>query len=231
MSEDAFQMLQRPVEAGNRPEFDRRMNQLDDAFVSAALSVVEAMPGLTASFLDGDVSAVEDARLMAAVVADGIRRVEDEGFVLLARESPVGRDLRRLVAILRLATDVERSASLLKHVSEAAQHMDARVLPESLRGNIRELAARSADVLRAGIDAWRSRDGSAMDAVDEMDETVDQLQLQLLEAASAGQRDGAEMMVIGLIARYFERIADHGVALAKDATFVVTGERTITKHL
>lgn len=231
MSEDAFHLLQQPVEGANRGDFERRMNDLEDAFVAAALAVVEAMPDLTQSFLDGDVEAVAGARVMSDTVSESIRRVEDEGFVLLAREAPVGRDLRRLVAILRLATDVERSANLLKHVSESAEHMDARQLPESLRGKIRELAERSTEVLRAGIDAWRTRDGLAIADVDEMDEAVDRLQLTLLEDASDGHRLGSEMMVIGLIARYFERIADHGVALAKDTAFVVTGERVTTKSI
>lgn len=226
MSDDAFhQLSQTSYEGGNRAAFDKRLNDVEDAFVQAGLEVVEAMPRLTQSFMNADTDAISDARAMAATVADAIREVEDAGFVLLAREAPVGRDLRRLVAILRLTTDIERSANLLRHVAESAEHLDARSLPETVRNQIIELSVRSTDVLQAGLDAWRTRDGLAVTDVDQLDEFVDDLQLSLLESAAQEDRLSNELMVIGLIGRYFERIADHGVALAKDTAFVVTGER------
>lgn len=208
-----------------RGEFDKRLSDLDDAFVQSALVVVDAMPDFTRAFLEADLDAIGGARAMAEQVSAAIHAVEDAGFVLLAREAPVGRDLRRLVAILRLATDIDRSANLLRHVVESAEHLDARQLPEGLRTKMREMADRSTDVLRAGLDAWRQRDGLAITDVDRLDEVVDSLQLSLLEEASAQQKVGSDLMAIGLIARYLERIADHGVALARDAAFVVTGER------
>jgi phosphate transport system protein len=225
MSQDAFHQLSELPDDANRGSFDRQLNEVEDGFVGAALVVVESMPGLSASFLDAEVAAIDRAREMAADVGARIRQVEDAGFILLAREAPVGRDLRRLVAILRLATDIERSANLLRHVSESVEHLDARQLPEGLRVKLREMAERSADVLRAGIDAWRARDGLALTEVDELDELVDSLQISLLEDAADERRLGNELMAIGLIARYYERIADHGVALAKDTAFVVTGQR------
>ncbi len=61
--------------------------------------------------------------------------------------------------------------------------------------------------------------------VDDADEDVDRLQELLLERAAARDEIGDEMLVLGLIARYYERIADHGVAIAQDAAFVATGQR------
>ncbi len=211
-----------------RLTLDEKLNDIEDRFVRAAVLVAEALPELTGSFLDGDREAVAQAEHMAEQVRDLVREVEDEGFIILAREAPVGRDLRLLVALLRLATDIERSASLLLHVSEAANHLDPRGLPESLRTTLRELAVASAEVFRAGIDAWRQRDGLAVTDVDELDHRVDKLQVAVLDESSATERLGEELLVLGLVARYLERIADHGVALARDVAFVVTGERVST---
>ncbi len=225
MGEGPFTHTPAGVPGRVRLTFDEKLNHVEDVFVRAALRVAEAMPKLTGSFLDGDKSAVALGKAMAHEVRTGIREVEDEGFVLLAREAPVGRDLRRLVALLRLATDIERSASLLLHVAEAANHLDPRGLPENLRATLRELADASNDVFRAGIDAWRQRDALAITDVDELDHRVDSLQIAVLDQSSAANRLGEELLVLGLVARYLERIADHGVALARDVAFVVTGER------
>ncbi|HEX9889682.1 MAG TPA: PhoU domain-containing protein, partial [Nitriliruptorales bacterium] len=85
------------------------------------------------------------------------------------------------------------------------------------------------DVFRAGIDAWRRRDGLMVTEVDALDTQVDRLQEVLLEEAATLADTGGGMLVLGLIARYYERIADHGVAFAHDATFVVTGDRAVLK--
>lgn len=207
-----------------RTGFQGDLTALDDRFVSMALAVAEALPRLTADFLAGDRSSIDDAKELAAETADEREEIEHAGFILLAREAPVSGDLRRLVAILRLVADVDRTASLLKHVSESLERLDPRLLPDSVRTHVVDLAHRSVGVFRDGIEAWRRKDALAVHEVDDADEAVDHLQETLLEETTRHDlRD--EALVLGLIARYYERIADHGVAIAQDAAFVATGER------
>lgn len=150
--------------------------------------------------------------------------MEDRGFLLLAREAPVGGDLRRLVAILRLVLAVERSGALLRHAAETVAGLDPAGLPDDLRELLDRLATASADVFRQGIDAWRQRDGLAVHEVDHADRDVDGLRQRLLVRA-AQLASAADTMALGLLGRYYERIADHGVAFARDGAFVVTGLR------
>lgn len=208
-----------------RAGFHGELDAIDDAFVAAAVEIVEALPRFTAAFLDGSRETIGEAIDLSVRVSETIEDMEDRGFVLLAREAPVAGDLRRLVALLRLTTDVDRSAALLKHVCLTLERFDPRTLPEGLRTQLSELAERSTRVFAAGIDAWRRRDPTAVHAVDDDDEDVDRLQQRLLDDAVSVDDGGDEMLVLGLIARYYERIADHGVAIAQDTTFVVTGER------
>ena len=212
-----------------RTEFHDALDRIDDDFVSTALLVSEALPRLNQAFLAGDRDSVTEARDVARDVGSRCRSVEDHGFVLLAREAPVASDLRRLVALLRMCTDVDRSASLLAHVSESLLHFDPRTLPSEMHRQFEELAVRATEVFRQGVDAWRRKDGLAVNEVDALDESVDRLRDLILEEALA-YRGGEELVVLGLVARYYERIADHGVALAQDATFVVTGERVEVGH-
>ena len=94
-----------------------------------------------------------------------------------------------------------------------------------MRGQLSELAERAGQVFRAGVDAWRRQDADAVHEVDDLDEDVDRLQQLLLERAAELDDARDEMLVMGLLARYYERIADHGVAIARDAAFVATGDR------
>lgn len=208
-----------------RVEFHNQLDGMDDAFVRAALEVAEELPRLTAAFLGGDETVMEESIDLSVRVGEAVEDIEDRGFILLARESPVAGDLRRLVALLRLTTDVDRSAALLKHVCLTLQRFDPRFLSADLRAQLTELADRATHVYAAGIDAWRRRDALAVREVDDADEDVDRLQQLLLEKAAQLEAAGDEMLVLGLIARYYERIADHGVAIAQDAAFVATGQR------
>ncbi len=208
-----------------RGEYAAWLDEIDDELTGGALLVAEAMPGLTRAFLAADRAVLDHASALASEVRERCRRVEQEGFVLLARESPVSGDLRRLVAILRLVHDAERSGRLMRHVAEGVERLDARQLPVALRQQLEELAGRSVEVYRRGVDAWRQRDALAVHELDELDAQVDTLRVGLITHAQELDGAPAELMVLSLLGRYFERLADHGVAFAQHATFVVTGER------
>lgn len=207
-----------------RPDFAAWLDRIDDELVGGALLVDEALPRVTAAFLTGDRGVILTTRAMANEVGARVRFVEEQGFLLLAREAPVAGDLRRLVSILRLITAVERSAALLRHVAELLDRVDPRLFPDPVQQQVRELGCRVAEVFRHGVDAWRQRDGLAASELDRADAQVDQLAHRLVDQAEA-LSDAADVIAVGLLSRYWERIADHGVSFAQHGTFAVTGQR------
>ena len=207
--------------------FHRQLDDLDDQFTRAGIRIVDEMPRLVDGWLAADPGIVDDARRLMTGSSSECQAIEDRGFVLLARHQPMGSDLRRLVALLRMCVDVDRSAALLRHVCESVRVSDPSQLPSALEGQLRELGTSSAGVFAGGMDAWRTKDALAVNDLDEQDERVDELQRLVLETAAGDDRTVAERLTLGLVARYFERIADHGVAIARDTSFTVTGERVV----
>lgn len=222
---DAFDPGRREPVTPVRGRFHTELDAIDEAFIAAAGQVGDRLPELTAAFLAGERSVIADAVELSARIGHNMEVVQDRGFVLLALEAPVAQDLRRLVALLRLASDVDRSAALLHHVCATLERFDPRLLDEDLRHKLTDLAARAGEVFSAGVDAWRHKDALAVFDVDDADSDVDRLQQALLTRAGTMQDAGSETLVLGLIARYYERIADHGVAIAQDATFVAAAQR------
>jgi len=208
-----------------RGAYAARLDGIDDELTGGALVVAESMPRITRGFLAADRAVLDEARSLADDVRERCRWVEEQGFILLARESPVSGDLRRLVAMLRLVYDAERSGRLMRHVAEGVEKVDARRLPPAVRQQLEELAHRSSEVFLRGVDAWRQRDALAVHEIDELDANVDTLRLGLIGHAQDLHGAPGEIVFLGLLGRYFERLADHGVAFAQHATFVVTGER------
>ncbi|MEX2549620.1 MAG: PhoU domain-containing protein [Nitriliruptoraceae bacterium] len=208
-----------------RGAYATRLDGIDDELTRGALVVAESMPRITRGFLSADQDVLDDARRLADEVRERCRWVEEQGFILLAREAPVSGDLRRLVAMLRLVYDAERSGRLMRHVAEGVEKVDARQLPPALRQQLEELAHRSSEVFLRGVDAWRQRDPHAVYEIDRLDADVDTLRVGLVGHAQALEGAPGEVLFLGLLGRYFERLADHGVAFAQHTTFVVTGER------
>jgi phosphate transport system protein len=208
-----------------RTEYQAWLDDVDDELVGAALLVVEAMPRALRSLLINEEGIVTEMRSIAADVRERTRYVEQQGFLLLAREAPVSGDLRRLVSLLRLVYDVDRAGRLLQHVASSVERVDVRQLPSEVRTLLEELGTRSIEVFRGGVDAWRQRDGLAIHELDRADSDVDTLRTSLLVRTRDLEGAASEVLVLGLLGRYFERLADHGVAFAQHVTFVVTGQR------
>ncbi|HSK22789.1 MAG TPA: PhoU domain-containing protein [Egicoccus sp.] len=208
-----------------RAEFRRSIADLDDRLVGAAATLIETLPRATRALLLADHGAVAEIASRTHAVQASCRQIEQACFTLLAREAPVAGDLRRLVGILRLVTATERAAALTRHVGEAVDHIDTGRLPPSVRATIEELSRLALDVFRRGVDAWRQRDGLAVHEIDSLDEAVDNTRVRLIDDARSQVDGAAELLVLGLLGRYLERIADHGVSFAQHATFAVTGER------
>lgn len=207
-----------------RQEYQQWLDQIDDELVGAALLVSDAVPRVTRALLAADPACIAEGRSLAADVKERMRVVEDQGFLMLAREAPVAGDLRRLVAALRLVTAVERSAALLRNAAGTLERVDPRQLPPEVREQMDELARHAGEVYRRGVDAWRTRDSLAVHELDEVDAAVDRLAIGLVQR-SVELEDASAALVLGLLARYLERIADHGLAFAQHSTFAVTGER------
>lgn len=208
-----------------RQDYHRQLEAVENILLEAALEIVELMPRVSRALTSGDTSIEGVAADLRDRVAQDCQEVEDGCFRLMALQTPVAGDLRTLVTVLRLVTHVDRSSALLAHVAASTGQMGTQDLPGELQAVINEIAARSAEVFRAGLDAWRARDAEAIGDVVELDEAVDTLQVELLTRGREMELDNDPLVGLGLLARYYERIADHGVAFARDVVFVVTGRR------
>lgn len=216
-----------PAASAIRVEYRAWLDEVDDELIGGALMVADSMPRICRAFFAGDPVAVDEARAVMSDVRDRCRYVDEQAFLLLAREAPVSGDLRRLMSLVRLVSDLERAAALLHHVAAAVDRLDPRQLPEDLQQRLRELALRATEVFRRGVDAWRTRDGLAVHEVDELDADVDALCSGLILRVRSLDASSGDAMVLGLLARYLERLADHGVAFAQHTAFTVTGTRVV----
>lgn len=221
---------EREVGEMGRSTYHAGLATCDDLLVRAATRVATSLPDLASGLLSGDGEAIARGSRVATEVTATCEDVEDRCLVLIAREAPVGRDLRLVVAMLRLAPRVHRAAQLSRHVPEALPYLRPDELPPPVRQLLEDLVSSATQVFARGVEAWRIRDGLAVTEVADLDARVDDLQQRLVAAAVVERLRPEVTVACGLLGRYLERIGDHGVALARDATFVATGARLSAGH-
>jgi phosphate transport system protein len=188
-------------------EIDFRMTQLF-ALVSEALAgATDALLGNDARrgliVVEGDQS-VDD--LTAEVELMVWKQIDDE--------STPSASLRHLVGVLLIVPELERSGDLAEHIAQrAVSNLGSKMSPLS-RGIIQRMAEVALEMWRDAADAYG--DGAAKgDALSEADEEIDILHERLTKEIAAESMPTAIGAQVTLLARFYERLGDHAVNLAR----------------
>jgi phosphate transport system protein len=209
--------------------FDQLDTIVDD-LVAMTHDVQVAVSRSTQALLTADAEVAEQVISDDAALDAARERVERKSFELLALQQPVASDLRMLVAGLRMVADLERMGDLSVHVAKVARLRVPEVaVPAELSPTIERMAIVAEKMVGtvAGIIAERDVEGARR--LEEDDEEMDQLRRSSFRLMlDDSWPHGVEAAVdIALLGRYYERIADHAVSLARRLVYLVTGE-TVT---
>lgn len=210
---------------GSRVEFRQQLADIDRLLVAAADIVAGRIDPTTEAFLQADHHGAQATVTETRRATRACQQLEEACYVVLARQSPVAADLRHVVATLRSVADVERSASLLRHVAQSLTWVHPPAMPQPLRDAIRQFGGVTAGIFSSAVEAWRTHDGLAANELEDRDDEADLLQKFLLTELYTGEQSVEEAVSIALVARYYERIADHGVEMARQVAYFLTGER------
>jgi phosphate transport system protein len=209
---------------------DTYHEQLDDILAELermTRTVSAAVRRSTTALLAADIRTAEEV-IAADIELDAAGEgVEEQVFELMARQAPVANELRMLVAALRMVADLERMGDLAAHVSKIARlRYPAPAIPAELQMVIAEMGGVAGRMVDSAGDVIRSRDVEAAQRLESVDDEMDKLrsnQFRLMMDDSWPH--GVEVAVdIALLGRYYERIADHAVSMARRVVYLVTGE-------
>jgi phosphate transport system protein len=204
-----------------------QLESIVDELVSMTRHVRHALEQATRALLEADAEIAERVMSDDAEVDAARRRIEDRCFELLALQQPVAGDLRMLVAALRMVSDLERMGDLSVHVAKVARlRVPDLAVPGEIEPTIRRMAVVAADMVGKTAEIIAERDVVAAHALEAKDEEMDQLRSASFRMMLAPDWEhGVEPAVdIALLGRYYERIADHAVSLARRLVYLVTGE-------
>jgi phosphate transport system protein len=145
---------------------------------------------------------------------------------LLVLQAPVATDLRVVVAAMHAVGDVERMWNLAQHIAKIARMKHPAVpIPDDVRPVFARMGMLATSLAQDAAAAIESRDSLSAQRLAQADDEVDALRRRIFQILFAENwTHGVEPAVdAALIGRYYERFADHAVAIARQVSFLVTG--------
>ena len=160
------------------------------------------------------------------------REIEALCLRIIVMQQPVARDLRQITAALKMITDMERIGDQAADIAEIlTMPVSGALLP--FPPHLKQMAQETGRMLNRAIDAYVRRDLQLALQVMADDDIVDALFVQvkqeiislLHQARSQGlEADGMQLLDMLMIAKYFERSADHAVNIAEWVEYALTGQ-------
>lgn len=157
--------------------------------------------------------------------------IEEDCLKILALHQPYAGDLRRVTAVLKINSDLERIADLACNIADRGHclHQHANFpIPDDLPEMIRI----ATNMVKMALDSFVDLDANKAKEVIATDKSVDDLQLsviaELLELMKKEPATIDSALHCFSASRHVERIADHAVNIAEDTIYLVDGE--IVRH-
>lgn len=212
-------MNERPTEL--RIGFHRDLDAIDQKVVRLFALVSEAVAAANEALLGDDAEALAAVRRGEITIDELMAEVETDIERLLLLQAPVARDLRYALAIIRIVPELERSGDLAEHIAKRAGSGLTAQLTPTARGMVERMGSVCADLWRDAANAFSDRDATAGQALEAADDELDDLHTALTAELLSGTIPAAVAADATLVARFYERLGDHAVHIARRVAIAV----------
>jgi len=203
-----------------RHEFHRELEAIEANVIELFGMVAEDLPLATDALLTGNKETVRTLAERDRVIDELYPRIEVFADRELVLQGPLGADLRFLISVLRVVPELERSHDLVVDIARRANYILTDDLSPRARGLVEQMGKVAADMWRQAVDCWCQRDRSAAIALDERDDEMDSLFAILMAELGSGRMTLPVTMEMTLVARFYERLADHAVNVARRVVYL-----------
>jgi phosphate transport system protein len=204
----------------HRQEFERDLEAIEAKVIELFAMVAEDLPGATQALLTGNndvLQALTEREQLINTLYPEIEELVNREILL---QAPVASDLRFLISVLRIVPELERSHDLVLQIASRANHILGEDLSPRTRGIVERMGTLASEMWRQAVDSWYQRDRSAALALEERDDEMDELHASLIAELASGRMALPVTMEMTLVARFYERLADHAVNIARRVIYL-----------
>ena len=210
-----------------RSRFDEQLDLLNKEMITMGALCENAIAMSAKAVAEGDLALTESIPALAEQIGQKEREIESLCLKLLLQQQPVAKDLRIISSALKMVTDMERIRHQSADIAEIVRMANLKVGGDT--EEVRNMALAVIKMVSESIDAFVKKDDDMAQAViaydDVVDDCFDRVKNLLIDRFSQPEADGEQTIDLLMVAKYFERIGDHAVNIAKWVVFSITGSR------
>ncbi len=189
--------------------------------------VIVSITQAIAALRQQDVDAAKQIIANDARIDQAQSRLEQHAVAVMATQQPMARDLRRLVAAIEIASELERIGDYAKGIAKMTVRGADQPLVTPLI-DIPAIAEQGINMLGAALDAYVNEDGEAARklsiADDSVDELVSRVRAKLIAAIQGDPAITPHAVDLLFVAHNLERIADRTTNIAERVIYIDSGD-------
>lgn len=216
-----------PSSRVTRAHFERQLRSLQRDVLRMGALVEKSCWLARQALFERDLEAAKQIPLQDKQIDQFYRQIELDCVSTMALQAPVTQDLRLISALMQLIRDLERIGDYAKDLGEIA-HRLFPYPPHPCMGQIQQMSDRAQAMLAMSLAALSDLDAETGlevkvkdDAVDEDYETL----YNLLANQTNIQGVIEPILLLVLVIRHLERMADHSTNIGQRVAYIVTGQR------
>ena len=214
-----------------RSMFDQQLKTLNEEMLYMGGLCEDTIQQTIEALMSGDVKKAHALNNMMSQLTQQERSIENICLKLLMQQQPVARDLRTISSSLKMVTDMERIGIQACEIAEIIAA--GNVVRATDKVDFQELSNEVSHMVQMAMMAYDKKNMNLADEVIKYDDVVDKLFCDIREDLIKQLKDDtndAECFIdMLMIDKYFERIGDHAVNIARWVKFSITGEIQIVE--
>ncbi len=209
-----------------RIHFQQQLAELKDKLLAMAALAQQALDCAVEAYLQQDAGLCQHVRDLEAAINTTERDVYQMAYDLLAKEQPMAVDLRFILAVIKINSDLERVGDQSVNIAQRAEGL-MNLPGVKLPVDVKKMGEWAGRMVRTSIQALLDADVKLAESVLTMDDEMDAMnhtaQRALMQEMQARPEVSDQALNAIIIARNLERTADHATNIAEDVIFWVRG--------
>lgn len=210
-----------------RTRYQEQLNLLNKEMITMGALCENAIAMSAKALADGNPTLAQSVPELSGQIDQKEREIETMCLKLLLQQQPVATDLRVISSALKMVTDMERIGHQSADIAEIITMANIRAADDTQ--DVHDMSVAVIKMVTDSIDAFVKKDVGMAKAVIDYDDVVDgyfdKVKKHLIECFHNPETDGEYAIDLLMIAKYFERIGDHAVNIAKWVLFSITGRK------
>ncbi|WP_144562240.1 phosphate signaling complex protein PhoU [Neobacillus bataviensis] len=211
-----------------RLNFDSNLKQLKDMLIDMARKSEIAIKESINTLINQDIEKAKEIINNDTTIDELEHEINNKAIILIAKESPVARDLRKIIVALKISSEVERIADNAVNIAKSTLHIGQEKHIKEIV-DIPKMMDLALEMLSDSLKAFLTEDvdlaRKCAEKDDQVDEMYGRLIKELMEYIQKYPAQTNQITQLAFVCRYIERLGDHSTNIAEHVIYLVTGQR------